>query len=209
MQHPPFFTCRMPWTRRVSPTPPSRIPMPQQRHGRQLKHQFAAQALHACALTGRGSQCIAAETRRTAGTLHLARSWPRSVPGRIRSAPYELDSTTAACCRVSCRSQPCPCPWRGAKAGQITAKYKNHHQTPPMQRPTVLAALSAPESMMCRDLLDTYLNSGDAAVLEATLQRLTAREQEVHRELQLAQRLQGNFAGIFPGLPSESCVSCS
>ena len=73
----------------------------------------------------------------------------------------------------------------------------------------MLAAVSAPESMMCRDLLDTYLNSGDAAVLEATLQRLTAREQEVHRELQLAQRLQGNFAGTFPGLPSALCVSCS
>ena len=61
---------------------------------------------------------------------------------------------------------------------------------------------------MCRELLDTYLNSGDAAVLEATLQRLSAREQEVHRELQLAQQLQGSFAGAFLA-PDFTLCSCS
>ena len=32
-------------------------------------------------------------------------------------------------------------------------------------------------------------------MLEATLQRLGAREQEVQQELQLAQKLQGSFTG--------------
>ena len=47
----------------------------------------------------------------------------------------------------------------------------------------------------CRGLLDMYLSSGDAALLEASLQRLGTREREVQQEIQVVQKLQGSFTG--------------